>query len=69
MGQDNHIGVDHRQELRTFPDMRQIAAVAFILVTLFIDILGIGIVIPVLPKLVTVLLGGEQSGDAISFPA
>ena len=33
------------------------AAVAFILVTLFIDILGIGIVIPVLPELVKELVG------------
>ena len=35
------------------------AAVAFILVTLFIDILGIGIVIPVLPELVKELVGRD----------
>lgn len=35
------------------------AAIAFILLTLFIDILGIGIVIPVLPELVRQLLGDE----------
>jgi len=35
------------------------AAVAFILVTLFIDILGIGIVIPVLPELVKELVGDD----------
>ncbi len=39
------------------------AAVAFILVTLFIDILGIGIVIPVLPELVKELVG-EGPGSA-----
>ena len=38
---------------------RRTAAIAFILLTLFIDILGIGIVIPVLPELVKELVGGE----------
>ena len=38
------------------------AAVAFILVTLFIDILGIGIVIPVLPELVKELVGEDPAG-------
>lgn len=37
------------------------AAVAFILVTLFIDILGIGIVIPVLPDLVRELVGRDPA--------
>ena len=37
------------------------AAVAFILVTLFIDILGIGIVIPVLPELVKELVGDDPA--------
>ncbi len=37
------------------------AAVAFILVTLFIDILGIGIVIPVLPELVKELVGDPSA--------
>ena len=41
------------------------AAIAFILLTIFIDILGIGIVIPVLPKLVQFLLTGEiESNEA-----
>src|SRR6056297_566463 len=35
------------------------AAIAFILLTLFIDILGIGIVIPVLPELVKEFVGGD----------
>ncbi len=37
---------------------------AFILVTLFLDILGIGIIIPVLPQLVTDMLGGDASRAA-----
>lgn len=40
------------------------AALAFILLTLFIDILGIGIVIPVLPELVKTLVGGSTSQAA-----
>lgn len=35
------------------------AAMAFILVTMFIDILGIGIVIPVIPELVKHFVGGD----------
>jgi DHA1 family tetracycline resistance protein-like MFS transporter len=35
------------------------AAMAFILITLFIDILGIGIIIPVLPELVKEFVGGD----------
>ncbi|MFK8114339.1 MAG: TCR/Tet family MFS transporter [Rubripirellula sp.] len=41
------------------------AAVAFILVTLFIDILGIGIVIPVLPELVKELVGDGAAPTAV----
>ena len=37
------------------------AAVAFILVTLFIDILGIGIIIPILPELIKEMVGGSPS--------
>lgn len=37
------------------------AAMIFILVTLFIDILGIGIIIPVLPELVKRFVGGETA--------
>ena len=36
-------------------------AIAFILVTLFIDILGIGIVIPVLPELIKEFSGGSTA--------
>ncbi|NNE00563.1 MAG: TCR/Tet family MFS transporter [Pirellulaceae bacterium] len=41
------------------------AAITFILLTLFIDILGIGIIIPVLPELVKELINGDDS--AASF--
>ncbi|MGB7323628.1 MAG: TCR/Tet family MFS transporter [Rubripirellula sp.] len=47
------------------------AAIAFILLTLFIDILGIGIVIPVLPELVRELVGEDpvsiEIGDGIGI--
>jgi DHA1 family tetracycline resistance protein-like MFS transporter len=42
---------------------------AFILVTLFLDILGIGIIIPVLPHLVTDMLGGDASRAAFYYGA
>ncbi len=51
---------------------RREAAIAFIMVTLFIDILGLGIIIPVLPELVKELVAGNPVGltsgliDAIS---
>lgn len=38
---------------------RREAAIAFILITLFIDILGIGIIVPVLPKLVIELVADD----------
>ena len=38
------------------------AAIAFILVTLFIDILGIGIIVPVLPELVKQLVEADTTG-------
>ncbi|QDT04716.1 Tetracycline resistance protein, class C [Rubripirellula lacrimiformis] len=41
------------------------AAIAFILLTLFIDILGIGIVIPVLPELVRELVGEDPVTSVI----
>jgi DHA1 family tetracycline resistance protein-like MFS transporter len=40
---------------------------AFILVTLFLDVLGFGIIIPVLPGLVTKLSGGDASSGAANF--
>ena len=50
-------GVLHRMRGRQ-------AGIVFILITLFIDILGIGIVIPVLPKLVQELGHTDESGAA-----
>src|SRR5919206_1374133 len=35
------------------------ASVVFVLITLFIDVLGMGLVIPILPRLIQSLLGGE----------
>ncbi len=43
------------------------AAVRFILVTVLLDMLGIGLIIPVLPKLVTSLYGGDLSAGAHVF--
>lgn len=43
------------------PPSTQGGAIAFILVTLFIDILGIGIIIPVLPELVTRFMDGDTA--------
>lgn len=50
---------------------RRQAAMAFILVTLFIDILGIGIIIPVLPELIKQFVGGETAlaGRYVGFIA
>lgn len=41
---------------------RRPAALAFILATLLIDVMGIGLIIPVLPSLVKRLAGGEAAG-------
>jgi DHA1 family tetracycline resistance protein-like MFS transporter len=46
---------------RSEPKAPRRAAIAFILVTLFIDILGIGIIIPVLPELVKHFVGGSTA--------
>lgn len=43
------------------------ATVAFVLVTVMLDVLAIGIVIPVLPKLVESFLGGDAGRAAIWF--
>lgn len=40
------------------------AAMSFILITIFLDVLGIGIIIPVLPELVRTLVGGEAQSAA-----
>lgn len=41
---------------------RKPAALAFVLVTLLIDVMGLGLIIPVLPSLVKQLAGGEAAG-------
>lgn len=43
------------------------ASVVFVLITLFIDVLGMGLVIPILPKLVQNLLGGEVAQASFVF--
>ena len=43
------------------------AALSFILITILLDMLGIGIIIPVLPKLVTTLYGSDLSHGSYIF--
>lgn len=43
------------------------ASVIFVLITLFIDVLGMGLVIPILPRLVQSLLGGEVAQASFVF--
>ncbi|MFN0086597.1 MAG: TCR/Tet family MFS transporter [Blastocatellia bacterium] len=46
---------------------KRAAAVPFILITILIDMLGIGLIIPVLPKLVTSMYGGTLSDGSFIF--
>ena len=46
---------------------RRQASVFFILITLFIDVIGAGLVIPILPKLVQSLLGGAVADSSIVY--
>lgn len=41
------------------------AAVGFIFVTLLLDVIGLGIIIPVMPKLIAGLIGGTMSDSAV----
>jgi MFS transporter, DHA1 family, tetracycline resistance protein len=43
------------------------ASVVFVLITLFIDVLGMGLVIPILPRLVQSLLGGSIAQASLVF--
>src|ERR687883_303252 len=43
------------------------ASVVFVLITLFIDVLGMGLVIPILPRLVQDLLGGAIGEASFVF--
>jgi DHA1 family tetracycline resistance protein-like MFS transporter len=47
--------------------MRRRPAVAFVLVTLFLDVLGVGLIIPILPRLIEELSGGDVSGASRVF--
>lgn len=40
---------------------RRRPAVAFVLITLFLDVLGVGLIIPILPRLIEELAGGDVS--------
>src|SRR5690606_33942561 len=46
---------------------RRDAALPFVLVTLILDVLGIGLLIPVLPELVTELAGGDLSSGSAYY--
>ncbi len=39
----------------------------FILITIFLDVLGLGIIIPVLPELIRQMVGGETDSAAVTF--
>jgi DHA1 family tetracycline resistance protein-like MFS transporter len=43
------------------------AAVAFVLITVYLDVLALGITVPILPKLVESMLGGDTARAAILF--
>src|SRR5438067_3968321 len=43
------------------------ASVVFVLITMFIDVLGMGLVIPILPRLVQSLLGGAMAESSFIF--
>ena len=43
------------------------ASVVFVLITVFIDVLGMGLVIPILPRLVQNLVGGEIGEASFIF--
>lgn len=51
----------------THPRGGRHAALAFILVTVFIDVLGFGLIIPVLPRLIVDLSGGDTARAARVF--
>ncbi|MGI9242969.1 MAG: TCR/Tet family MFS transporter, partial [Verrucomicrobiales bacterium] len=48
------------------PNQRK-PAIVFIFITLVLDITGIGLIVPILPKLITELHGGGESGSAFTF--
>jgi MFS transporter, DHA1 family, tetracycline resistance protein len=46
---------------------RRTASIVFILITIFLDVLGIGLIIPVLPQLITELSGGDVASASRSY--
>lgn len=58
---------DLRHGSITQPSLVSPPAFRFILVTLLIDVLGIGLIIPVLPRLVTQMAGGTESHSATIY--
>ncbi len=48
------------------PNQRK-PAIVFIFITLVLDIIGIGLIVPILPKLITELHGGGESGSALTY--
>lgn len=57
----------HADGERPAPRQGRPAAVIFILITVFIDVLGIGIIIPILPELIKEFVGGGTSEAARWF--
>ncbi|MCP5518869.1 MAG: TCR/Tet family MFS transporter [Verrucomicrobiales bacterium] len=47
--------------------MNRRPAVVFILITLFLDVLGVGLIIPILPRLIERLSGGDVSAASHTF--
>jgi MFS transporter, DHA1 family, tetracycline resistance protein len=54
--------VDSRSDITTSPRR---AAVAFIFITVFLDVLAFGLIIPVFPKLIASFLGGDLGAAAL----
>lgn len=67
MEPDGNNSLPTDREQASVGSARRKAGIAFILVTLFIDILGIGIIIPVLPELVKEFVGADTSLAAFYY--
>lgn len=61
MPDTNPFNAGEPEEKPSSPATSQTTGIAFILVTLFIDVLGIGIVIPILPELIKEFVGGSEN--------
>src|SRR6266853_4124106 len=66
MRTDSDLNVGDHSVVRRAMRNRQ-ASVVFVLITLFIDILGMGLVIPILPRLVQSMLGGAISDASFVY--